>query len=111
MPLVHNAHELASGAVWIVEESMTPEAKLSRLVDRKTLHVVRMIDGRAMAIFAFDRRVARRIELRNIFFVALSTGFPSLVLHGEVLPLLNIAQTMIAVSEVSAMNAEIVWNQ
>jgi hypothetical protein len=89
---------------------MTSETKLSGLVDRKKFHIVRMIDGRSMAVFAFDRRMARRIEHCQVFFVTLSTGLPALVLHRKVLPFLNIAQTMIAVGKATAMNTEIIWD-
>jgi hypothetical protein len=111
VPPVFNTHQFATGTIGIFEPGVTPEAKLSGRVERQILFVVRMIYRWAVTVFTFDRLMGRSIELQYVFFVTFNAGFPSAVLDGEVLPLLNIAQPIVAISEVPSMNAEVVWNE
>jgi hypothetical protein len=110
MPFVLDTEEPAAITIGIIEKCVTAETKIPGFVEGKKLYVVRMIDGRAVAIFAFDRFVARGIKLRYVFFMTLNTGFPATILDGEVFPFLNITEPMIAVREVPAVNAEVIWN-
>jgi len=111
VPPDFDTHQFATCTVGIFEPGVTPEAKFPGRVKRQILFVIGMIDRRSMTVFTFDRFVRRRIKLQYIFFVTFNTGFSSPVLHGKVLPLLNIAQPMIAIGEVPSMNSEVIRNE
>ena len=64
-----------------------------------------------MAALAFDAFVRRSPVLPDIGFVTFSAGILPTVLHGKILPFLNIAEAMIIVGEAVAVNAKVVRDQ
>jgi hypothetical protein len=111
VPPDFDTHQFATCTVGIFEPGVTPEAKFPGRVKRQILFVIGMIDRRSMTVFAFDRFMGRRIELQYVFFMTFNTGFSSPVLNGKIFPFLNVAQTVIAVGKVPAVNTEVIGNQ
>jgi hypothetical protein len=90
---------------------VTPKAEFPCRVDGKILFVIRVIYSRPMAILALDRLVGRSIQLRHVFFMTFNAELSSPVLDGEIFPFLNVAQAVIAIGEVPAVNSEVIGNQ
>jgi hypothetical protein len=53
----------------------------------------------------------RALDLSNVFFMTLSAELSALILDGKGLPVIEIAEAVIAVGEVPAMNSEVIGNQ
>jgi hypothetical protein len=111
VPSIFNTHEFAASTIGVIEKCMASQAKLSGRIQGKKFLVVRMIDGRTMAIFAFDRRVTGGVQSGYILFMSFNTCFPARVFNRKIFPLLDIAQSVITVGEVPSVNSKILWNQ
>ena len=107
---VFDARHGASVAIRITKLRMTSEAKFPAGIDGQRLNAAWMIYGRPMTVFALDCRMDRYVVQLDIFFVTLNAGVSALILDGKVLPVLDTAEPVIAVGEVSAMNSEVIWN-
>jgi len=108
--LVFDARQCASVAGRVFKLRMTAQAKLPAGVDSQRLNTAWMIYAGSMTIFALDRRMDCAVDLLRIFGMALSAVVSALVLDGEVLPFLKIAEAVIAVGEVSSMDPKVVRN-
>jgi hypothetical protein len=64
-----------------------------------------------VAVFALDRRMARRTERSDVRFVTFDAAFPALVLDREIFPLLDVTQAVISVGKILAVNAEVIGNK
>jgi hypothetical protein len=111
VPPVFNTYQFTTRAVGVFEPGVTPETKRSGRIERQILFVIRMIHRGTVTVFTFDRFMRRCIELQYVIFMTFNTGFPSPVLHGKVFPFLNVAQPMIAISEVPPVNSEVIGNE
>ena len=107
---VFDARHCASVAIGISQLRMTSEAKFPAGIDGQRLNAAWMIYGRPMTVFALDCRMDRGFVQSYIFFVTLNAGVFALILDGKVLPVLDTAEPVIAVGEVSAMNSEVIRN-
>ena len=111
MSSVFDTKQLTSSTIGVFEPGMTPKAEFPACVEGKKLFVIRVINGWAMTVFTFDRFMGRRIEHQHVFFMTFNTGLSSPVLNGKVFPFLYVAQAMIAIGEVPAVNSEVIGNQ
>jgi len=122
---IYDARHCASVAIRVSKICMTPEAKLPAVInrqrlntdgrrlitDRRRLNAVCMIYRWSMTVFALDSRMGRGAIQADVFFMTLSAGVSALILDGKVFPVLEAAQAVIAVGEISAMNAEVIRDQ
>jgi hypothetical protein len=110
VPSVFDAKKVAAGTTRVLEIRVATQAQLPGGIKRERLHTVGMIDARAMTVFAFHRGVRRSAVRVNVFLVAFDAGLSTLVLHGKVLPLLDVTQAIKTVGEIPAVNAEVIRN-
>lgn len=52
VPFIFNAQQPGPATVRIIEKSVAPETEFSAAIDGKEFDIIRVIDGRSMAIFA-----------------------------------------------------------
>jgi hypothetical protein len=111
VPSVLDAEKVAACTIRILEKCVATQAQVPGGIERERLNAVGMVDARAMTIFALHRGVRRSVEHVNVFLMAFDAGLSTLVLHGKVLPLLDVTQAMKTVGEIPAVNAEVIRNQ
>ena len=86
---------------------MATETEFPAGVDAEFFRALRVVQGRAVAVFALDGSVPGGGVGRTIFRVALMAGVPALVFDRHCLPFLNIPTPVEAVGEIPAMHPEI----
>jgi hypothetical protein len=90
---------------------MATQAELALSVARQVLDFVGMINGRSVAVFAFDPAMRRTPQVPDILAVALGTGSVALVLDRKLLPLLDVAQPVKIIGKAFAVDTEVVRNK
>ena len=105
---VYDARQVAAGCIGIIKIRMAPQTETAFLVERQEFQVVGMVPRRPVAILAFDALVRRSTVCPDIIFVAFETGFPAAIFDRKVLPLLDVAKSVIVVGKALAMYTEIV---
>jgi hypothetical protein len=98
-------------AVRVTEVGVTAQAKLPARINIQSRHADRMIDTRTVTVFTLDGRMYRTFDSSGVFYMAHGTVVPALVLDRNVFPVLQAAETIIAVSETPAVHAKVVWDQ
>lgn len=111
VPLVLDADKRTPGAVWVLEVRVAAQAKFPGRIQRKRFDAIRMMGSGTVTVFALDRCMAGRIERYDIRFVTFDAAFPALVLDREIYPLLDVAQPVIPVGKILAVNAEVIGNK
>ena len=90
---------------------MAAQAQIALGVARQVLDIIRVIAGRAVAVFAFDLAVRRAAECPDILPVTLCARVVAFIRDRELLPFLDVAQAMKVVGEAGAVHTEIIWNK
>jgi hypothetical protein len=86
------------------------QAKLPGRIQRQEFDIVGVTNTGPMAVLTFDGTMGpRRIHL-IIFLVTFKAGLFALVLCRKVLPLLDIAESMVVIGKAIAVNPEVVGN-
>jgi hypothetical protein len=108
---VDHTNEFATVGVGQFELGVTSQAELTGRVQGQEFHFVRVINARAMTVLTLDVDMTGRIELADISSVTLDANLTALVFHRECFPLVDIAESVIAVGEISTVDAKVVRHE
>jgi len=105
--------DVGSGIVRIAQVSMAAQAESPRSINCQKFRIVRVIQGRTVAIFALNGAVFRRKIFFGLIVMALCTVLLSTIFHGKILPVVNIPGPIKPIGKILAvfslaMNAEII---
>ena len=110
MAPVDDCRQIGARSIRVIEVPVTSQAEGTIRVERQKLDIVRVVAGRPVAVLALDPLVRRSAVTADIVLVTLRTGITSLVLDRKFLPLIDIRQSMVVVSEAVTVDTEIIRN-
>jgi hypothetical protein len=105
-----NRRHISPVALRIRQEGMAAQAEKPAGFYRQKFGIFRVINCRAMAIFAFKQTVVRRKVGFNIVFMTFTTIFLASIFYFKAFPFLNITQAMVPISEILTVYSKIVRN-
>ena len=102
-----HCQQLASVALGIGERGMATQAEFATACDFQGDVVVRMTDSRAVAVFALDRLMGRGKDGFQLVLVTIPAIVAALIFDLEICPVIDGAQSMVTIGEVTAMHSEV----
>ena len=108
---IYDARHRASVAIIVSEIRVTSQASFSARIDGQRLDTRWMIYTGSMTVFALDVLMDRAADESGVFCMTHRAVVSALKLDRKILPVLEIAEAVIAVSKIPAMNAEVIRNQ